>query len=111
MRFIPDKTFIAQLQASPEYRAAALDWGKALQDAAEAVTPRGSDPRRGHVADKYVTEEIPNGVSVGNTDPFFHLVEWGSAKNPPYAPLRRGVQAVGLRFVENRAFVPLRRDG
>lgn len=34
-------------------------------------------------------------------DPFGHLVEWGSVNNPPYAPLRRGAIAVGLRFVPN----------
>jgi hypothetical protein len=29
-----------------------------------------------------------------------HLIEFGSAKNPPYAPLRRGAHAAGLRLDE-----------
>lgn len=38
--------------------------------------------------------------TVGNTDVASHLVEYGSVNNPPYAPLRRGVMAAGLRFVD-----------
>ena len=29
---------------------------------------------------------------------FGHLVEFGSVNNPPYAPIRSGVQAAGLRL-------------
>jgi len=31
-------------------------------------------------------------------DPFWHLIEYGSVNNPAYAPVRRSVRAVGLRF-------------
>ena len=36
--------------------------------------------------------------SVVSTDPFGHLVEFGSVNNIAYAPLRRGVLAAGLRL-------------
>jgi hypothetical protein len=39
-------------------------------------------------------------VTVGTTWPFAHLIEWGSVNNPPYAPLRKAVTGLGLRFVE-----------
>jgi hypothetical protein len=38
------------------------------------------------------------GNSVVSTDPFGHLVEFGSVNNPAYAPLRRGTLAAGLRL-------------
>ncbi len=38
------------------------------------------------------------GYRVVLLDPFWHLIEYGSANNPPYAPVRRSVRAVGLRF-------------
>lgn len=40
------------------------------------------------------------GYRVGNRDFAAHLVEWGSVNNEPYAPLRRGVAAAGLRLHE-----------
>lgn len=40
------------------------------------------------------------GTRVLTLDPFGHLVEWGSANNHPYAPLRRAVLAAGLRLDE-----------
>ena len=41
----------------------------------------------------------PN-FAVSNVGPFGHLDEWGSVNNPPYAPLRRAVEASGLEFHE-----------
>jgi hypothetical protein len=32
------------------------------------------------------------------TEPRWHIIEHGSVKNPPYAPIRRGVDAAGLRW-------------
>lgn len=34
-------------------------------------------------------------VRAETTDPFGHLVEFGSVNNPPYSPLRRGAAEVG----------------
>ncbi len=38
--------------------------------------------------------------AVSNVGPMGHLDEWGSVNNPPYAPLRRAVEASGLEFDE-----------
>lgn len=47
----------------------------------------------------------PTGVTgrVLTTDPFAHLIEFGSVNNPPYAPLRRGVESTGLTVTDRRA--------
>lgn len=52
------------------------------------------------VTGKYAASIKTSEETVYTDDPFGHLVEWGSANNPPYAPLRRGVQAAGLRLDE-----------
>lgn len=41
-----------------------------------------------------------NQITVYSEDPFAHLIEWGSVKNPAYAPLRRAVTGIGMRFNE-----------
>jgi hypothetical protein len=41
------------------------------------------------------------GWRVRNTDPFAHLVEWGSINNSAYAPIRRAIRTSGLRYVPN----------
>lgn len=45
---------------------------------------------------------LTNGLNfaVSNVGPMGHLDEWGSVNNPPYAPLRRAVEASGLEFDE-----------
>lgn len=32
-------------------------------------------------------------------EPRWHIIEHGSVNNPPYAPIRRGVESAGLRWV------------
>lgn len=38
--------------------------------------------------------------AVSNVGPMGHMDEWGTINNPPYAPLRRAVEASGLEFDE-----------
>lgn len=51
--------------------------------------------------DAIVAQENEGRVEVANTDHGAHLDEWGSKNNPPYAPLRRGVEAAGYRLEES----------
>lgn len=41
-------------------------------------------------------------VTVTSTDPDAHIIEWGSVNNPPYAPIRKAIRALGLRLREDR---------
>lgn len=45
---------------------------------------------------------LTNGLNfaVSNVGPMGHMDEWGTINNPPYAPLRRAVEASGLEFDE-----------
>lgn len=71
---------------------------EAVKAAAIQGTPGGGTGATGR---SYEVTEVDGKILVINTDPFFHLTEWGSVNNPPYAPLRRGVQTAGLRLSES----------
>jgi hypothetical protein len=64
---------------------------------AEHNSPVG---KTGDYIHSFVLVELPTRFRVGNNDFAAHWVEWGSANNPPWAPLRRGVRAAGLRLEE-----------
>jgi hypothetical protein len=64
-----------------------------------AVAVRAAAPRK---TGRYRKSVKPRDNRVVAEDPFWHLVEYGSVNNPPYAPLRRGTRAAGLRLDESR---------
>ena len=77
---------------------------KVLEEAAQAVAhaARSIAPhktRRGYKQSIEVGRDA-NSTTVYTTDIAGHLVEYGSAKNPAYAPIRRAVRAAGLRLDE-----------
>jgi len=95
--FRPNPRFLTELMQEPEAPAALVEQAEAAKSAIESVAPVGST---GDYADSIEVVQEGEIVTVGSMDPFAHLVEWGSANNPPYAPLRRGVLGAGLRFEE-----------
>lgn len=83
-------------------RAARFVAGGAREFASTAATlaPDGG-PGRGvresYRSTKARREDEAVVATVYSTDPFAHLVEWGSVNNPAYGPLRRAAQRLGLR--------------
>lgn len=79
---------------------------QAIADEAHQLAPLGTDPRRGHIRDTYTIERAqPTGHgaegAAGSTDPFGHIIEYGSVNNPPYRPVTRAVHSLGLVFEED----------
>lgn len=96
--FIPNPEMIEELMAEEGFRhQLGRVQGEAIKERASQLSPRGT----GRTARSFVVVDEDGEIRVGNTDPFFHLTEWGSVNNPPYAPLRRGVTAAGLRLTES----------
>lgn len=91
-RFERNPAFEREIDAELEghLRHVAVETATAVRE----VAPRHTGFYRRHVR--------PEGTRVVAADPFWHLVEYGSANNPPYAPLRRGVRAAGLRLDARR---------
>lgn len=88
-----DPDFVQRLSRSPQLRAALRSAGQAVAAEAEPMTEPEHSVRvvyRGR------------GVRVVNASPVAVREEWGSARQEPRAPLRRGVRAAGLRLDETR---------
>lgn len=88
--FRKDRNFEGGIRQQAEFQAAMRATAAVVKESVDAAAP----DRTGY----YKRSLKVVGTSVVSTDPFAHLVEWGSRNNPPYAPMRRGVLALGLRF-------------
>lgn len=97
MKFTRNRRFERDLRASAEFRKGLRKPANQIKRRAEQASPHGDS---GQTERSFVVTDDGDQVRVGNTDPFFHLTEFGSANNPPYASLRRGVRAAGLRLDE-----------
>jgi len=97
MAFLPNPTFLKQLQVEPETV-------QALEEAAEVVAAEANELRHrfmreeGAVLVRSESSRVHADVYIVNTDPGGHMDEWGSKNNPAYAPLRTAVSNSGLEF-------------
>lgn len=94
MKFRRNPRFEAQAKADPRYKAGLTE---VAFDAAQHVRTVALGFRETGGFQRSVSNR---GNVVYTDDPFAHLIEYGSARNPAYAPLRRGVRAAGLRLRE-----------
>ncbi len=65
-----------------------------------ATTAAGNLVFPGSKSGPVIVLETEKGFAVSNVGPMGHMDEWGTINNPPYAPLRRAVEASGLEFDE-----------
>jgi hypothetical protein len=93
VRFVPDPNFAAQLEAetAPTRAEAAREALRHAQAIARGLGGTGD----------YARSLAADGDRLLTDDPAGHLIEWGSINNPPYAPLRKAVEAVGAHFVDD----------
>lgn len=105
-RFKRNPLLEQQLRAAPKFRGAMREVARIVAENVREAAPVGDS---GDYAKSIRTLDARSsnvrnagGIArVESTDPFAHLVEFGSAKNPAYAPLRRGVRAAGLDLKED----------
>ena len=93
-----DPGFREELEATDEYQGGLARLAETVADAARRVAPE----RTGHYGRSIKVRRSDGKVYVATTDIAGHLIEFGSAKNPVYAPLRRGARAAGLRVSDTR---------
>jgi hypothetical protein len=87
----PNPLFEEEVQTQAEFQKGMRSITKGVAASVRAVSP--------HQTGYYERRIKAKGTRVIAGDPFWHLVELGSANNVPYRPLTRGVRAAGLRFV------------
>lgn len=95
MSWKPNPNMISELQRNPQVRQGLREMAEELRDTVEP-NAKAIMPRKGH----RLVEVVEQGdtVYVSMTAHGAHLDEFGSRNNPPYAPMRTGISALGLRL-------------
>lgn len=89
-RFVRNPAFLAELAHSAGVIAHLATATGVVAAAVRAIAP----DETGY----YKRRVKARGTRVVAEDFGWHWVEFGSSNNPPYAPLRRGIRAAGLRL-------------
>jgi hypothetical protein len=89
-RFDINANFARGIQRHPQFGKSMRERTAVARQCVLAVAP----DRTGY----YKRRIRQRGTSIVAADFGWHWIEFGSVNNPPYAPLRRGVIAAGLRF-------------
>lgn len=98
MSFKVNPNLAKELARGPWARDVIRENTDAVLDGAKRESPLGTD-FTGYQG-RFKTRVTRSSGFVDNFDIAAHLIEFGSINNPPYAPLRRGAQAAGLRFAD-----------
>lgn len=93
-RFEANPELLDELASEPGVARAMLEVAENLSQTIADMTPERTGAARAKIS------AIAEGrtVRVLTEDRAGHLIEWGSANNPAYAPFRRGVERSGLRW-------------
>ena len=94
--YVPNPGFSREIMREPETLDGLAESAEGAARHAENFAGRPWMPRPG--GEHIVVVQEGGNVYIANKDYGAHLKEWGSKNNAPIAPLRRGVQAAGLRF-------------
>ena len=98
--FIPDPDGFEEILTSDDALALCLRVAEAGAERARELTPVGQTgfEKKSVVAGG---EQVVDGVATaqfGSVSQTWHITEFGSAHNAPYAPLRNAAQSLGIEF-------------
>ncbi|MBA3583709.1 MAG: hypothetical protein H0W36_04130 [Gemmatimonadetes bacterium] len=98
--FRPNPGWQDRLREQPEYADGLAKVAELARERADQFATGAQAPwmRRKGAAATVIVQRSGSTVRLVNTDYGGHLMEWGGRNNPPHAPLRRGIQAAGLRL-------------
>lgn len=99
--FEPNPAGLDELLHGSEAGAHLTTVARAYKDEVERIAPQGHGST--HFGDTIEIGEATDDhgesmVTVETSDPFWHLIEFGSANNPPYRPFTAAAENVGLEF-------------
>jgi len=92
--FKANPSFEEELNAEPGVQATRHQYAQAAAEGARAVGAAIAD------TGDYARSIEVDGGTVYSTDPGAAYIEFGSVNNPPFAPLRRGVDGTGVVITE-----------
>lgn len=92
--FTPNPKFIDELVADPATHAVMEGFANTALAFATAESPTKE------FSDRLAVEDDGDGVALVNDWSLWAIIEYGSVNNPPYAPIRRGIEAAGLQLTD-----------
>lgn len=92
-----NRAALEQIKRTDEYRQG---MAKIAEDLANTVRSQ-APAKTGRYRDSIKTFDTGTQQGVAAHDVAAHLIEFGSVNNPPFAPIRRGIRAAGLRLDES----------
>lgn len=99
---INDAALRAEIDRHPGMKQVQLDVANEIMKRSMQNTPRGSHvsgPGRQPMFQTFFVRPFRNYYRTGSTSSFYHLIEYGSVNNRPYAPIRRAVQSLGAHGI------------
>lgn len=84
------------LATDPQVLAGMLPFAKQGANVARSEAPRGTGAYQRSLG----AVRTEQGAAITTTDPFWHLIEFGSINNPAYSPLTLAARQIG-RFEPN----------
>lgn len=98
IRFIWDVGWEKRVLSQAQARRVLHDAGEAAYQAIEAAVPVHTGDYSAHFDLSLRVEDHGVETRIVTGEPRWHIIEHGSVNNPPYNPISRGVESVGLRF-------------
>jgi len=92
--FVVNRQFGEQIADTQQYQ----DGMRRVTETAASAVRNEAPAKTGTYKRKIRTFSDGTRTGIAAHDIASHLIEFGSVKNPAYAPMRRGVRAAGLRL-------------
>lgn len=99
-RFVWNAGWEQRVLDGPEGMMALHKAGEAAKEAIDAAVPVVTGAYKSHFDMGLRVEPGADGrrARIIITEPRWHIIEHGSVKNQPYAPISKGTEGAGLRF-------------
>lgn len=95
--FVPNRQFDEDIAKTTEYQQGM----RTITSTAAGHVKDAAPVKSGTYRSKIRTFSDGARTGIAAHDIASHLIEFGSVKNPAYAPMRRGVRAAGLRLEQS----------
>lgn len=97
MAFTANPRFLDELKEDPATRATMQGFANRALEFARIESPSKT------FSDRLDVEVDGDEVALISTWSLWAIIEYGSVNNPPYAPMRRGIEAAGLQLTDSEA--------
>jgi hypothetical protein len=95
MTFIPNPSFVDELSADPATQSCMEGFANTALEFAQAISPSKT------FSERLSVQVDGDDIAVVSDWSLWAIIEYGSVNNPPYAPIRLGIEAAGLQLTDD----------